>query len=222
MHDLGEFQEMGEQETEQFLFDETEQEQETEGMLDEVQEMEFAAELLEIQDEEELENFLGNVFKSVAKGASNFIKSPTGKALGGILKQAAKKALPVVGGALGGFVGGPAGAALGSKLAPAAGRLFGLELEGLSAEDREFEVSRQFVRLASNAAKKASDLSSRMAPQQAARTAVIAAAKKYAPGFLKGGGVSMSTNGYTERPGSHGQRSGRWVRRGHKIILFGV
>src|SRR4051794_23975570 len=77
---------------------------EAEGPLGETQELEAAAELLEIQSEAELEQFLGNLFKKVASGVGGFIKSGTGKALGGILKNVAKKALPVVGGALGSFV----------------------------------------------------------------------------------------------------------------------
>ncbi len=41
------------------------------------------------------------------------------------------------------------------KLASAAGRMFGLELEGLSVEDREFEVARRLVRFALTATKNA-------------------------------------------------------------------
>ena len=50
----------------------------------------------------------------------------------------------------------PGGGDLGSQLATQAGQLLGLELEGLSEEDREFEASRQLVRLASSAAEQAS------------------------------------------------------------------
>ena len=41
---------------------------------------------------------------------------------------------------------------MGSKLASAAGSMFGLELEGLSYEDQEFEVAKQVVRLGGAAA----------------------------------------------------------------------
>jgi len=50
------------------------------------------------------------------------------------LKPLAKAALPIAGRALGTFVGGPVSGMIGGKLASAAGRMFGLELEGLSVE----------------------------------------------------------------------------------------
>jgi len=48
------------------------------------------------------------------------------------LKLLAEAALPIAGRALGTFVGGPVGGMIGGKLASAVGRMFGLELEGLS------------------------------------------------------------------------------------------
>ena len=91
---------------------------ESESPLNEVQEMEAAAELLEVTNEAELEQFLGNLFKKVASGVGGFMKSSTGKALGGILKNIAKKALPVVGGALGSFVA----PGVGTRSAPSSAR----------------------------------------------------------------------------------------------------
>ncbi len=57
--------------------------------------MELAAELLEVRDEQELDRFLGNVFKKVKQ----FAGSATGKAVGGMLKGLLKKGLPIAGGA---------------------------------------------------------------------------------------------------------------------------
>src|SRR3954451_15319166 len=74
---------------------------EGESPLSENQEMELAAELLEISSEDELEQFLGNLIKGVAKGVGGIIKGPIGKTLGGALKGLAKTALPMVGSALG-------------------------------------------------------------------------------------------------------------------------
>ena len=102
-----------------------------------------------------MEQFLGDLIKKAGSAIGKFVRSPVGNALGGILKGAAKAALPVVGGALGTLVGGPAGGALGSTLASKAGQIFGLELEGLSGEDREFEVARRFTQFAGEAAKNA-------------------------------------------------------------------
>ncbi|MBX7151960.1 hypothetical protein K1X84_09995 [bacterium] len=179
---------------------------EADNPLSEVEEMEMAAELLEITDEAELDQFFGKLFKKVGK----FMKSPTGKMLAGVLKQVAKKALPIAGTALGGFVGGPVGASLGAKLAPMAGKMFGLELEGMTAEDQEFETARRFVRFASAATKKADDLSQKLPSKSAAISAIKAAARHHAPGLM---GIAA---------GSAGNRTGRWIRRGRKIIILGV
>ena len=115
--------------------------------------MEAAAELLEVTNEAELEQFLGNLFKKVASGVGGFVKSSAGKALGGILKNIAKKALPIVGGALGSFVAPGVGTAIGSKLGSMASGLFEVELEGMDEQEAEFEVARRYVRLASTAAR---------------------------------------------------------------------
>jgi hypothetical protein len=136
--------------------------------------------------------------------------------LGGILKGAARKALPVVGGAIGSAIGGSAGGSIGSQIATGAGRLFGLELEGLSPEDQEFEVARQYVRFAGAAAKKAAQTPPRVPPQQAAKAAAMAAAQQYAPGMIRGTASSTPTM-------AGGQsRSGRWIRRGRNIVLLNV
>src|SRR5690242_10739787 len=74
------------------------------GIFNEAEVGEMASELLEIHDEQELEQFLGDLISKAAKAVGSFVKSPTGKALGGILKGAAKQALPMVGSALGGWV----------------------------------------------------------------------------------------------------------------------
>ncbi|HEX9669200.1 MAG TPA: hypothetical protein VGC93_06905 [Thermoanaerobaculia bacterium] len=187
---------------------------EGEGPFSEEQEIEMAAELLSLSEEAELDQFLGKLIRRAGKAAGRFIRSPTGKALGGLLRQAARKALPIAGRALGTFVGGPAGGAIGSKLAAAGGRLFGLELEGMSPEDQELQVARRFVRLAGDAATRAAQASAAVAPQQAARTALASAARVHAPGLLRRGGGRVTGR----RPG----KTGRWMRRGNKIVLFGV
>lgn len=185
-----------------------------ESPFDEVEEMEMAAELLEITDEAELDQFLGNLIKKAGRVVGRVVKSPVGRALGGILKGAAKKALPVVGGALGTAIGGPAGGAIGGKLASTAGRIFGLEFEGLSPEDQEFEVARRFVRFAGTAAKNAALASPSTPPQTAAKAATVAAAQQHAPGLLRAAGPSpMAVS-----KGSN--RSGRWIRRGRNIIVL--
>jgi len=65
--------------------------------------------------------------------------------------------------------------------------MLGLELEGLSPQDREFEVARGIVRFAGAAAKQAAQASPGVSPEQAARKAVIGAAQKFAPGLIQSG-----------------------------------
>ena len=185
---------------------------EMDNVFDESEEMELASELLTVADDEELEYFLGSLIKKAGRKMGKFVKSKAGRALGKVLKGVAKKALPIAGGALGTFIGGPAGGAIGSKLAGAAGKMFGLELEGLSPEDQEFEVARRVVRLAGNAAKKAAVAPPSANPVSVAKTAVVKAAKTQAPGLIRP--LKPMVKPFMS--------SGRWVRRGRKIVLMGV
>ena len=68
----------------------------------------------------------------------------------------------------------------------AVGRLFGLELEGLSGEDQLFELARQFVRFARGAVHEAArlDLDAAVPPARVARAAAQAAARHLAPGLV--------------------------------------
>jgi hypothetical protein len=185
---------------------------EYEGPLSPAQEMEFASQLLEVSNDRELEQFLGDVFKTVGRAVGRLASSDTGRAVGGLLKSAVKQALPAAGRAVGSWVSPGGGGDLGSQLATQAGQLLGLELEGLSEEDREFEVSRQLVRLASSAAEQASHAPRNADPAAVARQAVATAAQQYAPGLLR------------RLPGRSGQvwpRSGRWIRNGQTITLYG-
>jgi len=187
---------------------------ELESPLTEMQEMELASELLELTGEQDFEQFLSDVFSAVGQAAGNFIRSDTGQALGGILKDslstAAKQALPVVGRAIGDVAGGYGD--VGAQAGSAVGSLLGLELEGLSAEDREFETARQLVRFAGSAASQAAAAPRNVPPAGAAQTAARRAARIYAPGLLP------RLQGRSTRLWP---RSGRWVRRGRTIVLFG-
>jgi hypothetical protein len=141
-------------EAEQFEFAQSETPSgETGEVFGETEQMELASELLEITNEAELDRFLGDLIGRAGQAIGKLVKSPEGQAIGGILKGAAKQVLPGIGSAVGGYFGGATGAKLGSDVASAAGRVFGLELEGLSGEDREFEVARRYVTFAGEAVK---------------------------------------------------------------------
>ena len=184
---------------------------ETIGVFNEDEENELAAELLAVTKEDELDQFLGGLIRRAGKAIGGFVRSPTGQQLGGILKGAAKQALPILGSAVGGHFGGAKGAQFGSRVATAAGNLFGLETEGLSAEDREYEVARRFVRFAGAAVQNATAASGQ--PAQTPQQAVAAAAQQHAPGLLSRGVAGV-------QKGS--ERTGRWIRRGSRIVLMGV
>lgn len=187
---------------------------ETEAVFSEADEMELTSQLLEVSNEQELDQFLGDVIKKVG----GFIRSPAGRAIGGVLKGLAKKALPLAGTALGTFVGGPLGTQIGSGLASAAGSALGLESETWSQEDREFEGAKQFVRIAGEAVKNVAAAGPSVDPRAAAQAAVVQAAQTMAPGLLQSAGSGMGPYGGA----AGGGRQGRWMRRGSKIVLYGV
>ena len=190
--------------------------------LNEVQEMEFAAELLEVSNEYELDHFLGKLIGAAKKAGGGLLKGGLGQQLGGLLKGAAKMALPAIGNMILPGVGG----VVASKL----GGMFGLELEGLSPQDQEFEAARSFVKFAGEAAKNAANSTQMGSPQQIAKQAVIDAARKHAPGLLSPANGrsngSSQTGRYGRGYGSPAQQKpgGRVVsvRRGERITILGV
>ena len=209
-------------EAEQFEYGETETafEAETGEVFGEAEQMELASEMLEISSEAELDRFLGDLIKRAGQAVGKFVSSPEGRALGGVLRGAAKQVLPTVGSAIGGYLGGPTGAQLGGQAASAAGRILGLELEGLSAEDREFEVARRYVSFAGEAVKNLALAPPSSDPRTAANTAAALAAQTHAPGLLRTDPQMGTEPPVSARlPTGH---SGRWMRRGNKIVLYGI
>lgn len=185
------------------------------GVFNENEQMELAAELLEITNEQEMDRFLGDLISRAGRAVGKFVSSPTGQALGGLLKGAAKKVLPMAGQALGGYIGGSTGAQIGGNLATAAGDALGLEAE---QEDHEFEAAKSFVRLAGDAVKNAATYPQGNNPRSAATAALTEAAKIHAPGL-----IATATNAPAAQGIAMGRaRTGRWIRRGSKIVLFGV
>jgi hypothetical protein len=183
----------------------------------EVEEMELAAQLLEVTDEAELDQFIGGLLKRAARAARKVIRSPLGQHLGGLVKGAVKQALPGLGAAVGGAIPG-VGRDLGGQLATRASQLLGLELEGLSPEDQEFEAAKQLVRLAGAAVQNVpTSPAATASPATAAQTAVVKAARQHAPGLVRGGDGPMPGACHCRR-----RTSGRWLRRGGKIILLGT
>jgi hypothetical protein len=187
--------------------------------------------LLEISHEQELDRFLSKIISSASRAAGGTISSQRGSVLGGVLKAVAGRTLRFAGGTLGNLVAPGVGGVIGKAVGSAAGRAFGLELEGLSGEDREFEVARQYVRFATAAAQEAAATPPEVPPPVAAQDAANAAAQQAAPGLLAtpqaapppraaNGRGPLPRRGLPGKPGP--VRTGRWVRRGHHILLLGV
>jgi uncharacterized protein (DUF697 family) len=192
-----------------------------ESPFSEAEEMELAAELLSVASEEELDQFLGKLFKRAWRGikkVGRFV-GKIAKPLGGVLKAVAKKALPVVGGALGSFIPIPGvGTAVGSALGGALSKALEAELGELDQEEQDFEMARRIVRLAGTAARQAALASDDADPQEAAEVSVMHAARQQIPNLparLTGGGV-------LHRGSAGSARSGRWVRRGNRIVVLGA
>ena len=197
----------------------------TETVFDELEEMEQAAALLEAQNEGEVEQFLGGLVDKVRKKLGKIVPAKVKQALVANLKRVAGAALPKAGALLGNFVAPGIGGAIGGTVAANAAKMFGLELEGMSYEDQEFEVARRVVGLGVDATKAASQAVQTGMPapaMQVAKDAVVSAARTHAPGLAAAAmGASNGRRPYGSGGGGR-RRSGRWYRRGGRIILVGL
>ena len=130
-------------------------------------ELQQAAELLEYADEGALETYLVEMVgrangRTVARRPSSGVRMALARILGRIGRPLLRQG--------------------GASQRASAGRVFGLELEGLSPEDQAFEVARHFARFATDAARRASQDHAAGSSHAIASRAVIAAAQTFAPG----------------------------------------
>ncbi|MDQ1288420.1 MAG: hypothetical protein QG622_1985 [Actinomycetota bacterium] len=197
----------------------------------ETDELDLAERLLEVRGAVEAAACVAALLDSQAGGGADFARSREGRQLGGILLQAATRILPVLTTAPG--RGTRSGGA--SSLNVLAKRCFGLDLEGMSPEDQEFELARQFIRLAQEAARECRARSGGQAPHQVARAAAEAAGRRWAPGLFTARileapplaprsdlpscpavpNCAKCRNGVLS-----GVASGWWERSGNKTILY--
>jgi hypothetical protein len=132
------------------------------GILNEAETNEFAARLLDTDTEADFDHLLGAIVTHAAMKTGGSLPAPLGSALGGYLKRIARE----------------------SRLDPVPGQTLGLELEGLDELEQEFESNLQFVRLAGEAARHATETVTSAPPQLAALAALVGAAELYAPSLL--------------------------------------
>ncbi len=224
--------------------------------LDEDEEIELASELLAANNEEDLERAIRRIVRprphrrrrrrpplrrsvSINPEEELFVRRRRNRKkkrrrgfLGKALRGIAKKALPIIGGAVGSLVAPGLGTAAGAALAKGAGKAFGLELEGLSPEDQEMAVARQIVRLGAEAGEEVDQVDPAVDDETAAKVGMIRAAGKHAPGVMPrpdtaadGGAQNPMPprRGVGRRGGpGAGAQSGRWVRRDGRIVLLGL
>ena len=193
-----------------------------ESPFSEGEEQELAAELLGVTNDQELDQFLGGLLRRAASAVGGALRSPIGRALGGLAKGAVRKILPGTGRAFNNLFDSAASGQIG-QLGAGAGQLLGLEGEGLSAEDQEFNAARQLVRLAGTAAAEAAASPSTGAPADVAQRAMIQAARLHAPGLVRSAPQHQHSGcGGAGTCSCRQTATGSWERRGHNIILYGV
>ncbi|KQX01814.1 hypothetical protein ASC94_04280 [Massilia sp. Root418] len=162
-------------------------------------EMAYGAELLEaaLGNGAGLAPFLaGLVARSGAAGRA-VLRLPLGRALMSALLRAATAVMPF----------------RSKAVQPRAAAIFGLELEGLSPEDREYTLARHFIRLARElingtlASGPAGPQVGMADAESRVQAALVQAARKHAPGLL-------------HRAAQQEPAGGRWQRSGKRIVVL--
>jgi hypothetical protein len=129
------------------------------------EEVDLAVQLLEARESRQLDRFLGRLMHRATRSFGGVGNPRLGRVLGGMLKSLARVARPG---------GGPDSTGV-SPLAP----------ESEVSEEGEFEAARRFVRFAGEAARRFARGPSVGSPIRHARSALRAAARRHAPGFLR-------------------------------------
>jgi hypothetical protein len=194
------------------------------------EELELATELLQVRNDQELEQFLGDVFKSVGRGlksVGSFAMKHVAPVLGSALKTIAKTALPIAGGALGSFIPIPGvGTALGSALGGMVANALEMEVAGINREDADLERARHFVRLAKSAIREAALALGSGPPESVARTALVNATMRQFPAAVPVVRALLPMAGHaahsTAMGATPGGLTGTWQRRGSNIVVDGL
>jgi hypothetical protein len=161
---------------------------------------EAATVLLESAERSALPTVLARLLRNAARATGRTIEMNVEGELVRLLQHAAHIALPRTG-------------IVSSDGAARASRFFGIELEGLSPEDQEFETARRFIQLIEAAAGHAAAGSPRLPPTVAAWLAASRAAKRFAPGWSAAQRTPPGVAG-------HQHRSARITAGGSRPISF--
>lgn len=180
-------------------------------------EEDHAWELLSVQNEAELEAFLGKLFRSAKRAATPML----GKLLRGGAKSLLKRALPALGAVVGSAIPIPGvGTMLGGMAGTAASQLLGNEAEALSEPEAEMEVARRLVRTIGEAAARVGNQGASAGDPRAVVTQAFRAAMQRNVPMLLAGRSGSPTRAQPAR--SLRATAGRWERRGDVLLVLGV
>jgi hypothetical protein len=185
------------------------------GEMSEQEELEFAMELLSVQNEYEMEQFLGKLVRGIGRGLKSI-----GKVALPALKSLAKVALPIAGKALGSFIPIPGvGTMIGGAIGRAAANALEMEFAGMDPGQADIEKARRIVRVIRSALRELS-MALGAPSESAVRSALASAVQRNIPG------VNLSIRRETAPMGMASEAaattaSGRWWRRGNTIVVDG-
>jgi hypothetical protein len=146
--------------------------------IDELEELDLASRFLETQGHDAVARLVDSLVRRAEHVSRRPLPPKTAAALTSQLVRAAqiiRTALPRTGRLVITAIRGPS-----------VDSIFGTELEGLSAEDQEFEAARRFVRFATAAVTNATLSDGSRTPPAVAAIATHAAARRHAPGLFWG------------------------------------
>jgi hypothetical protein len=189
------------------------------GEVSEQEELELAMELLSVQNEYEMEQFLGKLVGSIGSGLKSI-----GKVALPALKSLAKVALPIAGTALGSFIPIPGvGSMIGGALGRAAANALEMEYAGMDRAEADLEKARRMVGVLRSAVQDLSLSQRSGSPESVARSVLTSALQSNIPGTrLPMPGVAAPA-GFTATPSTAATlQTGRWWRRGNTILVDGA
>jgi len=188
-----------------------------EGEISEQEELELAMELLSVQNEYEMEQFLGKLVRGIGRGLK-----AVGKVALPALKSLAKVALPIAGSALGSFIPIPGvGTMIGGAIGRAAANALELEYEGMDPGQADIEKARRIVRILRSAVRELSATLGSGPPESVVRSALTAAVRRNIPG-VNLSELAAAPRGMRFAPATGAGTTGRWWRRGNTIVIDGA
>jgi len=171
--------------------------------------IDLAAGLLDVVNQSELERFLQELVAETTRRSGGAVPSRMVRGLVEVLRTTAERTLPTL--TSGAGVSTASGNSHERSTAETAARVFGLELEGMSAEDRDFEIARQLIRFAQAATARATSTQVTGSPAAGVAAVVAGAGHEFAPGLLAS--PSPPGTGARTRSGTNVGRTGMEARR---------